>query len=62
MAVQNRPLTWADAGVVIQWRSYPFGSVAALVAAIAVAKLLVLFRFCQIRGARKLKWEPIGGR
>src|SRR5207302_5142613 len=55
IAVQNRPLTWTDAGVLVHGCSYPFGSVAAPVAAIAVAMLLVLFRFCQIPGAHKLK-------
>ena len=61
IAVQIRPLTWTDAGVVVHGCSYPFGSVAALVAAIAVAMFLVLFRFCQMRGSRKLKSDPVGG-
>src|SRR5205814_3071510 len=59
IAVQNRPLTWTDAGVLVHGCSYPFESVAALVAAIAVSPLLVLFRFRQSRRYHKPKWDVL---
>jgi hypothetical protein len=69
MAVQNMPLSWTDAGVVVQCRSYPFESVAAPVAAIVAGMWLVLFPFCQIRGCSQAqmgpRWRPLsscGGR
>ena len=55
IAVQNTPLSWTAVGVLVHGCSYPFELVAALVAAIAVAMLLVLFRFCQKRGSHKPK-------
>jgi hypothetical protein len=57
-AVQNRPLNWTDAGVVVRCGSYPFGSVAAPVAAIGGVVFLVLFGLHQICGRF---WHPASG-
>ena len=61
-AVQTTPLTWTDAEVLVRACSYPSELVAAVVAAIGVVMLLVLFGLHQMRASQKLKWDRVGGR